>query len=376
MAEVAVQHISKRFGSVTAVENLTWAFDDGRLTVLVGPSGCGKTTLLRMIAGLEEASSGQVLFAGQDVTAVPPWDRNAAMVFQSYALYPHMTIFANLAFPLQARKLNKDAIHQQVQRTAQALGIDHLLQRKPRELSGGQMQRVALGRAMVRQPVVYLMDEPLSNLDAQLRVEMRGEIKRLQRELGVTTIYVTHDQAEAMTMADTLLVLRDGKIEQAGDPEAIYRRPATAFVAGFIGSPMINLVDGRLDAAEGAFVAEGLRYPLPEQVRTAGTGVAGQPLLLGIRPEDVIVSQDAAPGRLPAKAVVREPLGKEALLLLAVDFQPVGSLLRVIAPPELRPDRDETVWLQFPPERVHLFDAETGRALLPSAVATVAWQAM
>ena len=363
MAEVAVQQISKRFGSVTAVDELSWRFDDGRLTVLVGPSGCGKTTLLRMIAGLEQASSGQVLFAGQDVTAIPPWERNAAMVFQSYALYPHMTVFANLAFPLQARKLSKAAIRQQVERTAQALGIGHLLQRKPRELSGGQMQRVALGRAMVRQPQVYLMDEPLSNLDAQLRVEMRGEIKRLQRELGVTTIYVTHDQAEAMTMADTLLVLRDGRIEQAGDPEHIYRRPASAFVAGFIGSPMINLIDGRFDGESAAFAAGAARLPLPSELGQAAVGQGGRPLLLGIRPEDVVVSLTPEPGSLPAQAVVREPLGKEALLLLAAGFMPDGRFLRAVTPPDLRPAPDETVWLRFPPERLHVFDGESGVAV-------------
>jgi multiple sugar transport system ATP-binding protein len=362
MALVAVRQISKRFGAVTAVDELSWTFDDGRLTVLVGPSGCGKTTLLRMIAGLEEPSSGHVLFGSQDVTTIPPWERNAAMVFQSYALYPHMTVFANLAFPLQARKIRKAEIRQQVERTAKTLGIDHLLQRKPRELSGGQMQRVALGRAMVRQPEVYLMDEPLSNLDAQLRVETRGEIKRLQRELGVTTIYVTHDQAEAMTMADMLLVLRNGRIEQAGDPEFIYRRPATAFVAGFIGSPMINFVEGWWDAADRAFVAGALRYPLPAGPDSAGA--ASRSLLLGIRPEDVVVSLEPAPNRWPARAVVREPLGKEALLLLAVDFLPAGSLLRAITPPDLRPAPDETVWLHFPSARVHLFDAETEKSLL------------
>jgi ABC-type sugar transport system ATPase subunit len=205
------------------------------------------------------------------------------------------------------------------------------------------------------------MDEPLSNLDAQLRVEMRGEIKRLQRELGVTTIYVTHDQAEAMTMADTLLVLRDGRIEQAGDPEHIYRRPASAFVAGFIGSPMINFIDGRLDEEGIVFAAGAERIRLPDDLRQAAVGQ--KPLVLGIRPEDVVVSYDTGPGRLPAKAVVREPLGKEALLLLAVDFLPTGSLLRAITLPELRPAPGETVWLRFPPERLHLFDGESGAAV-------------
>jgi multiple sugar transport system ATP-binding protein len=216
---------------------------------------------------------------------------------------------------------------------------------------------------MVRQPEAYLMDEPLSNLDAQLRVEMRGEIKRLQRELGVTTIYVTHDQAEAMTMADTLLVLRDGKIEQAGDPEHIYRRPASAFVAGFIGSPMINFIDGRLDGHTGVFSAGATRITLSDELRQAAGGHAGQSLLLGVRPEDVVVSQEAGPNSLPARAVVREPLGKEALLLLSVDFLTAGSLLRAITAPELRPAPDETVWLRFPPERLHLFDGESGVAV-------------
>ncbi|MDW8319226.1 MAG: ABC transporter ATP-binding protein, partial [Anaerolineae bacterium] len=363
MAEVAVVGLSKRFGGVVALDDVTWTFANGRLTVLVGPSGCGKSTLLRLVAGLEEPTRGRVLFDGRDVTAVPAWERNAAMVFQSYALYPHMTVFANLAFPLQARRMDKGEIRRRVEHTARLLGIEALLARKPRQLSGGQMQRVALGRAMVREPLVYLMDEPLSNLDAQLRVEMRGEIKRLQRALGVTTIYVTHDQAEAMTMADTLLVMRGGRVEQAGDPEAIYRRPASAFVAGFIGSPMINLIQGRLDEAAAAFAVGAARIPLPDALRSAAARLGHRPLLLGVRPEDVVVSPAPQPEFLPARAVVREPLGKEALLLLAVDFLPPAALLRAIVPPDLRPGPDETVWLRFPPERLHLFDEATGAAV-------------
>lgn len=365
MAEVSVLGLSKRFGGVVALDDLTCTFADGRLTVLVGPSGCGKSTLLRLVAGLEEPTRGRVLFDGRDVTKVPPWERNAAMVFQSYALYPHMTVFANLAFPLQARRMDKGEIRRRVEHTARLLGIEALLARKPRELSGGQMQRVALGRAMVREPLVYLMDEPLSNLDAQLRVEMRGEIKRLQRALGVTTIYVTHDQAEAMTMADTLLVMRHGRVEQAGDPEAIYRWPANTFVASFIGSPMINLIPGQMDEEGVAFAAGAagaVRIPLPDALRGAAARLGGLPLLLGIRPEDVAVSPapQLEPAWMPARAVVREPLGKEALLLLAVDFLPPATLLRAVVPPDLRPGPDETVWLRFPPERLHLFD-EAGR---------------
>ncbi len=363
MTQVRVAGITKRFGDVTAVDDVSWDFADGRLTVMVGPSGCGKTTLLRIIAGLEEATAGEVLIAGQPVNHIPPWERNTAMVFQSYALYPHMTVFDNMAFPLRARKMSKEDIRRQVERTAQALDIAGLLHRKPRELSGGQMQRVAVGRAIVRQPDVFLMDEPLSNLDAKLRVDMRGELRRLQAELGVTTIYVTHDQAEAMTMADTLLVMRDGRIQQSGDPESIYWRPRNVFVAGFIGSPPMNFIPCRYDPAGHTLVAAGTPFPLPVRLADALSRQPHDRLLLGLRPEDLTVSLKPQAGAIPARTYVAEPLGRETLLLLDGDFLPPGQHLRAIAAAGVRPAMGETVWLTYAAERMHLFDENSGEAI-------------
>ena len=237
MTKVLAENIVKLFGNVAAINDVTVEFKDGDLTVLVGPSGCGKTTLLRMVAGLEDPTSGNIYIGDRRVNDVPPWHRDTAMVFQNYALYPHMTVFDNIAYPLRSRGEPKRDIKPRVEHTAAMLGLGELLRRKPRELSGGQMQRVAVGRAIVRRPGVFLMDEPLSNLDAKLRVEMRAELKRLQEDLGVTTIYVTHDQAEAMTMADTLIVMRNGVILQSGVPQVLYDTPHCIFVAGFIGSP-------------------------------------------------------------------------------------------------------------------------------------------
>ena len=364
MAEVRVDKIHKDFGPVTAVDDVSWTFPDGQLTVLVGPSGCGKTTLLRLIAGLEEVSAGQVFIAGQPVNHLPPWERNTAMVFQSYALYPHKTVYDNMAFPLKARKLSKEEIRLQVTQTARALDIHGLLERKPRELSGGQMQRVALGRAIVRQPHVFLMDEPLSNLDAKLRVDMRGELKRLQKELGVTTIYVTHDQAEAMTMADTLLVMREGRIEQAGQPDTLYQHPRTVFVAGFIGSPSMNFLSCRYDDPSHQLVAAETPLPLPVPAvqRLQGQKPSG-PLLLGIRPEDLVVGMDAQSHALPARIYVAEPMGRETLLTLEAPFLPEGQHWRAITPPQLRPAIGQNVWLQLPPRAIHLFDEASGEAL-------------
>jgi multiple sugar transport system ATP-binding protein len=364
LAEVRVDQISKRFGPVTAVDDVSWAFQDGKLTVLVGPSGCGKTTLLRLIAGLEEVSAGQVFIADQPVNHLPPWERNTAMVFQSYALYPHKTVYDNMAFPLQARKLSKEDIRQQVTQTARALDIHGLLERKPRELSGGQMQRVALGRAIVRQPHVFLMDEPLSNLDAKLRVDMRGELKRLQKELGVTTIYVTHDQAEAMTMADTLLVMREGRIEQAGEPDTLYQNPRTVFVAGFIGSPSMNFLSCQYDHQSHQLVTAGAVVPLPAPaVEHLQRQKPSSPLLLGIRPEDLVVGLDVQSHALPARVYIAEPMGRETLLTLEAGFLPEGQHWRAITSPQLRPAIGQTVWLRLLPAAIHLFDEANGEAL-------------
>lgn len=359
MAGVRVEGMFKKFGNVTALDNVSLEFKDGQLTVLVGPSGCGKTTLLRIIAGLEDATSGSVFIGNEVVNQVPPWERNIAMVFQSYALYPHMTVFDNIAFPLRARKMSKAEVKQRVEQTAALLGLSELLQRKPRQLSGGQMQRVALGRAIVRKPEVFLMDEPLSNLDAKLRVEMRAELKRLQKDLGVTTIYVTHDQAEAMTMADNLVVMRSGVIQQMGDPEEVYSHPRNTFVGGFIGSPAMNFIPCSVDCAEGHLRAPDFQCKAPSRFAEALRRRGKDTVLVGVRPEDIKVLPTVEDGAVPATVYISEPMGKEMLLTVEVG----GTLAKAITPTSMRPRIGETVWLTFDEACVHLFDSETEEAL-------------
>jgi multiple sugar transport system ATP-binding protein len=360
MAEVRVVELIKKFGDVVALHGETLTFDDTKLTVLVGPSGCGKTTLLRMIAGLEEPSDGSIYVGEKRVDAVPPWDRNIAMVFQSYALYPHMKVFKNIAFPLEAQKVPRQEIAERVTRTAEILGISELLDRTPRQLSGGQMQRVAIGRAIVRNPEVYLMDEPLSNLDAKLRVTMRVELKRLQKELGVTTIYVTHDQAEAMTMADKLVVMRSGRIQQVGPPDEVYLYPANIFVAGFIGSPAMNFIPCTYDDVSCMFTSGAFNYRSPERIREILSRHNVQNLILGIRPEDVKVHWEEQDCTIPATVYITEPLGKENLLTLKIE----QHMVKASVPGRVSTKLDERVWLEFDPEAVHLFDGDTEMAIL------------
>ena len=328
MAQIAYDSVSKFYDDGTqAVRELDLEIADGELMVMVGPSGCGKTTALRMLAGLEEISEGVIRIGDQVVNDLTPKERDVAMVFQNYALYPHMTVEQNLAFGLKLRKLPKSEISTRVRETAQKLEIEEFLKRKPRALSGGQRQRVAMGRAIVRDPQAFLMDEPLSNLDAKLRVQMRAEIHQLQRRLGVTTIYVTHDQVEAMTMGDRVAVMRDGRLQQVDTPQNLYDRPLNEFVAGFIGSPSINLVEAELERANGNLVVGFGEQKLPvdpELVhkRPALESYLGKPVILGIRPEDF---EDAslAPDipqerRLKAKADLTEPLGSEVLVYFGV----------------------------------------------------------
>lgn len=355
MAEVHLKGLTKRFGKVVALHNLTLTFRDKQLTVLVGPSGCGKSTLLRTIAGLEMPTEGSVYIEDKLVNNVPAWDRNIAMVFQSYALYPHMNVFKNIAFPLQAKKVPKAEIKQRVEQAAEILGIAGLLHRKPRELSGGQMQRVAIGRAIVRKPDVFLMDEPLSNLDAKLRVNMRAELKHLQKDLGVTTIYVTHDQAEAMTMADTLVVMNSGRIEQAGNPEEVYRHPLNMFTAGFIGSPPMNFIECHFDSERNLLVNESFNYKAPARVKESLRGKSVEDLILGVRPEDILVSLSPLSYAVPAMVYMTEPLGREVFLTLKI-----GSLLmKAIVSPRLGLSTGKQVWIKFKEEAIHLFDGTT-----------------
>ena len=324
MAEIEYDSVEKVYDDGTkAVHDLNLAIADGELMVLVGPSGCGKTTALRMLAGLEEITDGEIRIGDVIVNDLTPKDRDIAMVFQSYALYPHMTVEQNLAFGLKLRKLPKSEVRERVQRAAKILQIEEFLKRKPRALSGGQRQRVAMGRAIVREPQAYLMDEPLSNLDAKLRVQMRAEIHQLQRRLGVTTIYVTHDQVEAMTMGDRVAVMNAGHLQQVDTPQTLYDKPVNEFVAGFIGSPSINLVEAELARANGAFEVTFGRHRLAvdDQVARSRSGLgdyAGRQVILGVRPEDFedasLVSDTPFERRMTVTCELTEPLGAEVLV--------------------------------------------------------------
>jgi multiple sugar transport system ATP-binding protein len=333
MAEITLEDVTKVFADGTeAVHTLDLEVPDGKLMVLVGPSGCGKTTVLRMIAGLEDLTDGRIVIGGRVVNEVPPGDRDVAMVFQNYALYPHMTVYQNMALSLRIRKLKKDEMRRRVREAAEVLHLEDLLQKRPRELSGGQRQRVAMGRAIVREPQAFLMDEPLSNLDAKLRVQMRAEILRIQKDLAVTTVYVTHDQTEAMTLGDLVAVMKKGVLQQVGSPQDLYAEPANLFVGGFIGSPAMNLVEATLStAADGTFVEfAGHRLLVPPEtlaVRPALAAFRGRSLILGIRPEhidDAAVAAGSYPNnRVPVVVDLREGMGSDVYLHFAIDAPPV-----------------------------------------------------
>jgi len=357
MAEVRLEHVAKRFGDVEAVKDLSLTIEDGRFTVLVGPSGCGKTTTLRLIAGLEQATEGRIFIGARDVTRLEPKDRNVAMVFQNYALYPHMRVYDNIAFGLMARKMPKDEIDQRVRRAAQMLGIEELLHRRPRELSGGQQQRVAIGRAIVREPNVFLFDEPLSNLDAKLRVDMRTELLRLHREIRTTVIYVTHDQEEAMTLGDRIIIMNYGVVMQAGSPREVYYRPQNRFVASFIGSPSMNMIPGRFES--GMFLGEEIRLPVSDEV------VPSREVLLGVRPEDVYI-QGTLPSERETQPVemmleVIELLGARAILSLARGSL---SLKAVVEERVLESIREgDLIPVTFDRQRLHFFDAQSEKRI-------------
>jgi multiple sugar transport system ATP-binding protein len=361
MARVEVEGVSKVFdGVVTAVDAASFTVSDEELMVLVGPSGCGKTTLLRMLAGLEEVTSGTIRIGDRVVNDVAPKDRDIAMVFQSYALYPHMTVYDNLAFGLKLRKVPKPEIEARVRAAADILGLGELLDRKPRALSGGQRQRVALGRAIVRQPRVFLFDEPLSNLDAALRVQMRSEINQLHRRLKATMVYVTHDQVEAMTMADRIVVMRAGRVEQVDTPLALYHRPANRFVAGFIGSPAMNFLTGTVAPGGDAFLSGDARLDLPPPVQAGLQPHRGIGLELGVRPEDIGIS-GGGPESTRCRAAVElvEPMGSETFVHFRLGEVPLLSRLSGDTVPRV----GETAELFFDLSRAHLFDAASGAAV-------------
>jgi len=358
MADVTLTHVTKNFGGFTAVDDLSMVVEDGKFTVLVGPSGCGKTTTLRMVAGLEQPSGGTIEIGKRAVNNVPPKDRDIAMVFQNYALYPHMNVFDNMAFGLKLRKRPKAEIKERVDNAAELLGIEDKLESKPRELSGGQRQRVAVGRAIVRNPKVFLFDEPLSNLDAKLRVQMRTELEQLHQRLKTTTIYVTHDQVEAMTLGDRIAVMKDGVVKQYASPQTTYDRPANAFVAGFIGSPAMNFLPAVASPDNGQIVITGKGYELRVPQNDAQLP-AQSDVLLGIRPEDFAGPVEQEVNTIPAKVVVTEQLGHS--LLAYVD---IGSTRAVASlDPHSRIDLGSTIRLSVNTTVLHLFEPEGGASL-------------
>jgi len=366
MAAVSIRAVQKYFGSTHVIRGVDIDIADGEFCVLVGPSGCGKSTLLRMLAGLEEITHGEISIGTRVVNRVPPKERDIAMVFQNYALYPHMTVRDNMSFALMLAKQSRDEIEKRVKKAADILGLAQLLDRYPRQLSGGQRQRVAMGRAIVRDPQVFLFDEPLSNLDAKLRVQMRTEIKELHQRLKTTSIYVTHDQIEAMTMADKIVVMKDGVVEQTGDPLTLYDRPNNTFVAGFIGSPAMNMVPGTIRANGGPASVEfagGVHLPMP----TNAVGADGQSVLYGMRPEHCLLAEGSGPSgeatALPADVVVVEPTGADTQLYCRFNGQELTTLVR----DRVSCQAGDRIGLRPDLARAHLFDAASGTRLVRSS---------
>lgn len=368
MAEVILKNLTKTFKNVVAVNSMNLNIADKEFLVLVGPSGCGKTTALRMIAGLEEATSGEIYIDGRLVNDVSPKDRDIAMVFQNYALYPHMTVFDNMAFALKLKKVPKAEIRQRVQEAARLLGLSELLDRKPKQLSGGQRQRVALGRAIVREPKVFLMDEPLSNLDAKLRVQTRAELIKLHRRLGITTIYVTHDQVEAMTMGDRIAVMRDGVVQQVDTPMGLYTKPANMFVAGFIGTPAMNFVDAILKEENGRYVVDAgaFRVVIPESKNGEKfRQYVGKPVVFGVRPEDIF-DKELSPLVKPTNentirvtVDVIEPMGPIVTMYLTTAKQNLVATIDA----ETNAKEGKQIEVTLDMEKTHLFDKETEQAI-------------
>ena len=361
MAQVVLKDLVKMYGEVVAVDHVSLTVEDGEFVALVGPSGCGKTTTLNLVAGLIEITDGDIFIGDRLVNDLDPKDRDIAMVFQNYALYPNKSVFKNLAFPLQMRKMPKSQIEAKVRQTAQVLDIEHLLERRPKELSGGQQQRVALGRALVRDPRVFLMDEPLSNLDAKLRVQMRSELKRFHQDLNATVIYVTHDQMEAVTMADKMAVMSLGVLQQYDSPEMVFEHPVNTFVAGFVGSPAMNLMT--LDVAANGTGAvlqskDGWSYALsPENSRKAAA--SSGTVVLGARHSTINLYKEAHPGAIEGRIYTVEPTGD-----ITYAHVYLGTALVVVSvEPDVKLAPDDKVWLEFDQEKLHLFDGETKQAL-------------
>ena len=363
MAEVELINVEKRYNETPVVQRVNLKIEDNEFIVLVGPSGCGKSTTLRMVAGLEEVSAGEIRIGGRVVNHIPPKDRNIAMVFQNYALYPHMTVSDNMGFSLKMQKRPKDEINRKVKETSEILGLAQLLHRKPSALSGGQRQRVAMGRAIVRRPDVFLFDEPLSNLDAQLRTQMRMELKKLHLKLNTTTIYVTHDQTEAMTLADRIVILKDGHIQQVGSPIDVYEQPANVFVAGFIGNPPMNILKGTVHVSNGQAAIQVKKMTVPLPPEKSGLVRDGQDILLGLRPDAVHTAADNGPipeeWRFDGSVVVAETLGGHSLLEIVIGE---NELIAELAG-RLLPRPGETMRFGLDLSRMHLFHPGTAEVV-------------
>ncbi|HDI11109.1 MAG TPA: ABC transporter ATP-binding protein [Candidatus Acetothermia bacterium] len=366
MASLRLEGLTKKFGSVVAVSELTLEVGDGEFIALLGPSGCGKTTTLLMIAGIYRPTAGKIYFDEVLMNDVAPKDRYVGLVFQSYALYPHMTVYQNIAFPLRLAKRPKEEIDRKVKEVAALTKIEKLLDRRPGQLSGGQQQRVALCRALVKEPEILLLDEPLSNLDARLRIETRAEIKRLQRELGITSILVTHDQVEAMTMAERIAVMHSGVLQQYDPPGVLYDRPKNLFVASFIGDPPMNLISMKVMEREGQLIlsADGFHLPVPEGLRERLSSFMGEEVVLGLRPEDMTLAREERPGSIPGEVFLTEPLGGGTL----VHFTFGDVKLRVLAPREQPVEVGDRLWIVLQEEKVHVFGPD-GRSLRDSDAA-------
>ncbi|MEH2385104.1 MAG: ABC transporter ATP-binding protein [Nostoc sp.] len=366
MANVRLEDIKRRFNNVTAIEDITFEIPDGEFWVLVGPSGCGKSTILRTIAGLETATSGKLFIGDRLVNNIPARQRDVAMVFQNYALYPHMSVAQNIGFGLQMRQVDRKIIQERVMNVARSLSLDHLLDRKPKQLSGGQQQRVALGRAIAREPQVFLLDEPLSNLDAQLRDDTRAELKQLHQELGITTIYVTHDQVEAMTLADKIVVLNRGRIQQIGDPQTIYASPINQMVASFLGSPPMNILP--VIYQNNGFNVSGQLLAIPAAVKEKLQLHQGDSFDLGIRPEHIKINTDSElstqnSGLLSVEVKLVEPLGRETLIRAGLSGSAVVLNIQVGSDVRLRPG--DRLSLQLDLNHLFIFDSKTGDRILP-----------
>lgn len=371
MAEIRLNNIVKKFDDVIAINKVSFEIEDREFLVMLGPSGCGKTTTLRSIAGLEHPQEGDIFIGSRHVNRLAPADRDIAFVFQFYALYPHLTVQNNIAFPLKATKVEPAEIEQRVAKVAQMLRIEHILDRKPSILSGGEMQRVAIGRSMIRRPQAFLMDEPMSNLDAKLRIDMRTELKSLQQQLGTTTVYVTHDQVEAMSMADRIAIMDQGQLQQVGRPTHVYNQPKNLFVAGFMGNPAMNLLPCHLESADQRIKIDHTDFviKLPQYHLNLIRPDISKNLVFGIRPEHISLSTTPTTSELQAKVHLVEPLGSANIvdILLSQESTNKFVLLRVRTHPTVTPSPGQTVWLQIDPEKIHIFDRSTELVLSATA---------